>query len=94
MDREQEFNCVMPFWIDTDAYTPRDQEMFCAGYEFCQMYERMKLPAAYSTTIHRENESRFRMMAGRMKRQVKIEPCETEHDPDGTWSYFDMEEVE
>ncbi len=88
MSDEHEFSLIMPFWIDTDAYTARDRDMFVAGYEFCQLYEQMKSSEEFSATIHRENESRVRMIAGKMQRKISIEPCSLEHDPEGTWSYL------
>lgn len=89
--RKRTFGLVLPFWIDTDAYTARDQEMFVAGFEFCQIVDRMRNNSdAHSTTIHRENESRVRMAAGRLGREVSIEQCEAELDPDGTWSYLEI----
>ncbi len=84
------FGLVMPFWIDTDAYSARDQLMFCAGYEFNTFYQALKSDDEFKTTIHRENESRFKMAAAKMGRTVTIEQCELEHDPDGTWSYLHL----
>jgi len=89
-DQEHEFEMVMPFWIDTDAYSQRDREMFTAGVEFEQVRQHFSNPSFTGTTILRENESRIRMMAGHLGRAVKISPCEPEHDPDGTWSYLEV----
>ena len=33
-DNDRDYGLEMPFWIDTDAYTDRDREMFVAGVEF------------------------------------------------------------
>jgi len=59
-----EFQMHLPFWIDTDAYSERDQDMFVAGYEFCQVVLVLEARGVeFRTTIHRENESRVRMAA-------------------------------
>ncbi len=68
-----EYSMVMPFWIDTDAYTDRDRAMFVAGVEFEMLYRELKSGEPVSRTIHTENESRARMMAAKLGRQVKIE---------------------
>lgn len=82
-----EWNCLMPFWIDTEAYSDRDRLMFVAGVEF-EMVSRL-LEEGWTGTrpIHRENESRVRMMAAKMKipgvhiRQHEgYEGCETWSD--------------
>lgn len=86
----QSFALAQSFYIDTDAYTDRDREMFVAGYEFAQVWKALKHPNYAGTTIHRENESRVRMAAGQLGREVMITPCEEEHDPDGTWSYLEV----
>ncbi len=76
-----------PFWIDTAGYTDRDREMFVCGYEFCAILGHITTHAEGLTVlIHRENESRLRMLCGRFKRTCNIEQCSEEHDPDGTWS--------
>lgn len=56
----------MPFWIDTDGYTDRDRDMFVAGFEFQMVYRLIQDGCYGSRPIHRENESRIRMMCGRM----------------------------
>jgi hypothetical protein len=90
---EAEWGSVCPFWIDTPAYTQRDQEMFVVGYEFCEVLAHIRhFPEACSKTIHRENESRIRMACGKFGRQCSIESCAPEHDPDGTWSYLTIME--
>lgn len=86
-DNEQKFSLEMPFWIDTDAYSDRDRLMFCCGVEFEMLRKQFQAGSPIKTTIHRDNESRVRMMAGRFHRSVRIVSCETDHDPDGTWSY-------
>ena len=66
------YNLVMPFWIDTAGYTDRDREMFVCGVEFQMVYEQLKAGGSFSRTIHRENSSRVRMMAAKMKRDVSV----------------------
>ncbi len=89
---EGEFGPVIPFWIDTDAYTDRDRHMFVYGFEFSTITNHIRFnDDELSTTIHRENESRVRLACGRFGRQCTIEPCEAKHDPDGTWSYLKIE---
>lgn len=86
-----DYHLMCPFWIDTDAYTDRDRLMFVAGYEFHLVLRHIRTDSGtLSTTIHRENESRIRMACGRFERVCKIDPCEPEHDPDGTWSYLEI----
>lgn len=89
-DEEHEFGLVQSFYIDTDAYTDRDRLMFCAGVEFEMIRQKLNDPEFTSTTIHRENESRIRMMISKSGRAVQIDPCEVAHDPDGTWSYLSV----
>jgi hypothetical protein len=84
-----EFSSYCPFWIDTDAYSDRDRAMFVAGYEFAIVLAHIERDAdEFSTTIHRENESRIRMACGRFGRRCEIEQCSDEHDPAGTWSFL------
>ena len=89
-DEPQEWGLVQRFWIDTDAYSERDRLMFCCGVEFEMIRQNLKNPEFTNSTIHRENESRVRMMIGGMGRACRIEQCEPEHDPDGTWSYLEV----
>jgi len=89
-ENEHEWGLVQPFWIDTDAYTDRDRLMFVAGVEFEMIRQKLNDPEFTKTTIHRENESRVRMMLGQQRRACQITPCEPEHDPQGTWSYLEI----
>lgn len=90
-DDDLGWSLVCPFWIDTDAYTRRDQEMFCAGYEFAGVIHHVRHdPAPLSTTIHRENESRVRMACGRFGRSCSIDAVPSDLDPDGTWSSLEI----
>lgn len=79
-----EFGLAMPFWIDTDAYTDRDRDMFVAGVEFQMVTTLLKSGWHGSRPIHPENESRLRMAAGRLNRKVIIERCVE----DDSWSYL------
>lgn len=76
---------VLPFWIDTDAYTDRDRLMFTCGVEY-EMVAKLLNDGWYgSRPIHRENESRIRMMAGKMGVRCEIRPHEG-YDGCETWS--------
>jgi hypothetical protein len=89
MPGEGYYREALPFWTDTDAYTDRDRAMFTAGFEFAQLVWVLEnKPGQIDTVIHRENESRVRMACGRFGRSCIIEPCMTEFDPAGTWSYL------
>ena len=72
---EAEFKPVMSFWIDTDAYSERDREMFVCGAEFQQIYEAVKNKRDWCQAIHTENESRIRMMCAVLRIPVKLERC-------------------
>jgi hypothetical protein len=93
-DESQEggFSLKLPFWIDTDAYSERDQHFFCFGFEYAVICRHIEYDdSPLSTVIHRENESRVRMACGRLGRRCKIEACEPKDDPAGTWSYLEIE---
>lgn len=81
-----EYGLLMPFWIDTDGYTDRDREMFTCGVEFEMVRQQLTTGWRGSRPIHRENESRLRMMAGKLGVPVNItqhegyEGCETWSD--------------
>jgi len=88
-----EWGLICPFWIDTEAYTSRDQLMFCAGCEFCDILNKIRFSMEeVNLTIHRENESRIRMACGKFGRNCETKPCEEEFDPEGTWSYLLIKE--
>jgi hypothetical protein len=70
---DAEYGMVMPFFIDTAGYTDRDREMFVCGVEWQMVYDKIRSGERFNCTIHSENESRIRMMAGRLGRQVLIE---------------------
>ena len=75
---EAEFSPVMPFFIDTEAYSDRDREMFVCGVEFQMVYETVKDKRDWSECIHTENESRIRMMCGKLGLPVKmVRHCDT-----------------
>lgn len=93
MSNENEYNLVCPFWIDTESYTNRDRFMFVCGAEFeiiLNAIRRIK-KEKFQTTIHRENESRVRMACGRFGRKCTIRQCEESADPQGMWSYLEIE---
>jgi len=65
----------MPFWLEAECYSPRDHEMFVAGFEFAGIVRRLETDDdAFEMTIHPENESRSRMAAGRLGRRATTEP--------------------
>ena len=83
---DQEYGLIQSFFIDTDAYTDRDREMFVCGAEFEQIREEMNLGILRTIgrkPIHRENESRIRMMLAKKNITFRITPhvgyegCET-----------------
>lgn len=82
-----DYRCEMPFWIDTDAYTDRDRRMFVCGVEFEMIHSRVKAGWCGEHPIHRENESRIRMMCGRLGRRCLIEQGEG-FDGCEEWSYL------
>lgn len=83
----EEWGMLVSFNIDGPSYDDRDREMFVCGYEFAQVYNHiMKDPGKLQIPIHRDNESRIKIMCGKFKRRCTITPCSAEHDPDGTWS--------
>lgn len=73
-----EYIPVMPYWIDTDGYSDRDREMFVCGVEFQMIYETIKAKRYWNQCIHTENESRVRMMCGKLGLNVQLEKiCDT-----------------
>jgi len=83
-DGESEYGIEMPFWIDTDGYSDRDREMFVCGVEFQMIYEAIKTNQGWCQCIHTENESRVRMMCGKLGVRVKLQRfC-------ATWTYCDI----
>lgn len=78
-----DYSLLMPFWIDTDAYSARDREMFVCGVEFEMLRQELATPETVTRTIHTENESRARMMAHKMGRKCVVEPSGVEG-----WLYF------
>lgn len=67
-----EYDLILSFYIDTDGYDKRDRDMFTAGVEYQMVYEQLMSGEAFARPIHRENESRIRMMCGKNGRY-----CET-----------------
>jgi hypothetical protein len=78
-----EYSLRMPLWIDTDAYSDRDRQMFVAGVEFQMLFIELQSTETVMRTIRTENESRARMMANRLGRKAVVEPSGYEG-----WSYF------
>lgn len=89
MSEDRDYSMIMPFWIDTSGYTGRDREMFVCGVEFNMVYEQLKTGWSGSRPIHRENESRIRMMCGKMRVDCKITPHEG-YEGCETWSDLDV----
>lgn len=81
------YGLAMPFWIDTDAYTERDRAMFVAGVEFEMVHSLIKGGWTGERPICRENESRIRMMCGRLGVRCDIVPGEG-FDGCEHWSYL------
>lgn len=75
---EAEFSPVMPFFIDTESYSDRDREMFVCGVEFQMVYQTVTDKRDWCQCIHTENESRIRMMCGKLGLPVKMDRhCDT-----------------
>lgn len=86
------YELVCPFWIDTAAYSDRDQFMFCCGYEFGEVLRNIRFnDDMIIMIIHCENESRVRMACGRFGRRCKIDALESGVDPDGNWSHLSID---
>ena len=82
---DAEYTLVMPFWIDTDGYSDRDREMFVCGYEFAIIHAILRRGSHVNCPIHRENESRVRMMWGRFGVEYTINQ-HSGYDGCETWS--------
>lgn len=74
----------MPFWIDTEGYTDRDREMFVCGVEFQMIYQAVLDGKGWNQCIHTENESRVRLMCGKLRIPVTIARY------DDTWSHCEI----
>jgi hypothetical protein len=85
---KDEWSCFMPFWIDTEAYSDRDREMFTCGVEFGSVFNALRRGDGYSGPIHTENSSRVRMMCGRIGIQAMIKQMEPPYE---MWSECDIE---
>ena len=70
---ENNYELLVPFWIDTDGYSDRDREMFVCGVEYYMVYQDLKKPEQSTRPIHVENESRIRMLAAKMNRKVRLQ---------------------
>jgi hypothetical protein len=82
------FRCVVPFLIDGDGYSDRDREMFVLGFEFATVREELR-PGHNPPpmTIHRDNETRIRVMFGRSGRRCTFTPINEE------WVRMEVEPV-
>lgn len=87
---DAEYGLVMPFWIDTNGYTDRDRLMFCAGVEFEMVHKLLESGWRGPRLIHRENESRLRMMCARMGVKCEIKQHEG-YDGCEVWSEMNCE---
>jgi len=77
-DDNQEYDLVVSFYIDTEAYSARDKHMFTCGVEFQMAYQCIKDRRDWCQCIHTENESRVRMLCGKLGVPVKMERvCDT-----------------
>ncbi len=73
-----DFDLQMSFFIDTDAYSDRDRQMFVCGVEWQMVYQKLLNGDSIQMPIHTENESRVRMMCAKLKRRCDIKrSCET-----------------
>ncbi len=76
---------VLPFWIDTDGYSDRDRNMFVCGFEFCMIADDLKDGWSGCRPIHRENESRVRLLCAHVGVACEIRQ-HTGYDGCETWS--------
>ena len=78
------YSLKVPCWVDTDGYTDRDREMFICGIEYYMLAQELEGDGEVKRYIHAENASRSRLLAGKLGRQVTIEPCSHDNFP-GWW---------
>ena len=83
MSDEPEYHIEMPYWIDGPAYSDRDRDMFVNGAEFQMIYEIVKRQKWWEGNIHKDNESRIKMMCGKLNLKCEI----TSIDGYDEWSY-------
>lgn len=77
-DDNDSFDLECSFWIDTDAYSQRDRDMFVCGAEFMLLYTRVTAGEGWKQPIHVENESRVRMLCGKLRLPCQIvQFCDT-----------------
>lgn len=87
MTDRAEYEPLMSFWIDTDAYSDRDREMFVCGVEFQMIYAAIESARGWCQCIHTENESRVRMMCAKLGVPVKMSRvCDT-------WTHCEIPET-
>lgn len=83
MSEPNEYGLVTSFWIDTDGYTDRDREMFCAGVEFDMILRLLEDGWEGTRVLRRENETRVRLLCAKRRIPCRIdqhegyEGCET-----------------
>lgn len=82
---DDDYGLVQSFFIDTDAYSVRDRDMFVCGYEFAMVLDMADCGTLESRPIHRENESRLRMALGKRRIAHKLTP-HTGYEGCETWS--------
>lgn len=80
---EPEYELVTSFWIDTDGYTDRDRDMFVCGFEFARILEAIEKGDGWAGPIHTENQSRVRMLCGRMR-----VPCSMKTEVQAEWTHL------
>ena len=85
MDEQNEWGLVQSYYIDTDAYTDLDRQMFVCGAEFEMVSNLLSEGWTGDRPIHRENESRIRMLCGRVGVHCEIDQHEG-YDGCETWS--------
>lgn len=76
----------VPFLTDGDDFSDRDRVAFALGFEFAQLYYTWLIMDEPSPCdLHRENESRVRVMCSRMGKRCTITPV------DEIWSRVNLE---
>ncbi len=88
---ETNYESVIPFWIDVDAYSDRDRLMFTCGAEYWRVWQLLILGFVGDKMIHRENESRVRMMCGQLGVKCDITSDEG-YDGCECWSTLTIKE--
>jgi len=87
---DTEYSLITKFYLDTNGYSDRDRLMFCCGYEFQSIVNILDSGESATLVIHRENESRIRMLCGSRGRVHQITYVDEVQDPDGTWAFLSI----